>query len=100
VVAEVPFRRVHHPSCGPLHPPQLLAIQPSGEQPVPPDTDGDAERRDLGQLVHRHGRIPEGPLENSHTGIAESTSRCPSTRSRAEASQRPMYTALPITAAS
>ena len=44
MVAEVPLRCVHHPGCGPLHPPQLLAIQPSGEQPMAPGTDGDAER--------------------------------------------------------
>ena len=46
------------------------------------------------------GGSPTGPLENSHTGIAESTSRCSWTRSCAAGSQRPMYTALPITAAS
>jgi hypothetical protein len=100
VVAEVPLRHVHHPGCGPLQPPQLLAIEPSGEQPVPPGADGDAEHRDLGQLVHRHRRIPEGATGEQPYRIAESTSRCPSTRSRAVGSQRPRYTALPITAAS
>ena len=100
MVAEVPLRGVHHPAAARSAHRSPPAIQPPSKRPVPSGTDGDAELRDLGRLVHRHRRLPEGPLENSHTGIAESTSRCPAARSRAAGSQRPRCTALPITAAS